>query len=57
MTQYEAVTQALGRLGGVATLAQLYEEVPKIPGCSWQTKTPQSIYPTNCSVEQGSFQD
>ena len=42
MTQYEAVTQALDQLGGVATLAQLYKEAPKIPGCSWQTKTPQA---------------
>jgi len=42
MTQYEAVTQALHQLGGVATLAQLYKQVPKIPGRSWQTKTPQA---------------
>ena len=42
MTQYQAVTQALEQLGGVATLAQLYKEVPKIPGCAWQTKTPQA---------------
>ena len=42
MTQFQAVTQALGHLGGVATLAQLYKEVPKIRGCSWQTKTPQA---------------
>ena len=42
MTQYQAVVQALDRLGGVATLAQLYKEVPKISACSWQTKTPQA---------------
>jgi len=42
MTQYQAVIQALDQLGGVATLAQLYKEVPKIPGCSWETKTPQA---------------
>jgi hypothetical protein len=42
MTQYDAVAEVLERLGGVATLAQLYKEVPKLPGCSWKTKTPQA---------------
>lgn len=42
MKQHEAVIQALEHLGGVATLAQLYKEVPKIPGCVWGTKTPQA---------------
>ena len=42
MTQDQAVIQALDQLGGVATLAQLYKEVPKLPSCSWQTKTPQA---------------
>lgn len=42
MTQYEAVREALEKLGGVATLAQLYKESPRIPGCSWKTKTPQA---------------
>ena len=42
MTQYQAVTKAIDQLGGLATLAQLYREVPKMPGCSWQTKTPQA---------------
>jgi len=42
MTQYQAVTQAIDQLGGVATLAQLYKEVPRIPDCAWKTKTPQA---------------
>lgn len=42
MTQYDAVAEALDRLGGVATLAQLYKEVPKVPGCLWKTRTPQA---------------
>ncbi len=42
MTQYDAVAEALERLGGVATLAQLYKEAPTIPGCLWTTKTPQA---------------
>jgi hypothetical protein len=42
MTQYNAVAQAIDQLGGVATLAQLYKVVPQIPGCAWNTKTPQA---------------
>lgn len=42
MMQHEAVIQALEQLGGVATLAQLYVEVPKIKDCAWGTKTPQA---------------
>jgi hypothetical protein len=42
MTQYQAVAEAIDRLGGVATLAQLYKIVPQIPGCAWNTKTPQA---------------
>lgn len=40
MKQYEAVIQTLERLGGQATLAELYREVMKIEECEWQTKTP-----------------
>ena len=40
MKQYEAVEQTLERLGGVATLAQLNQEVLKIKECEWKTKTP-----------------
>lgn len=40
MKQYEAVIETLKRLGGVATLGQLYQEVFKIEDCQWNTKTP-----------------
>jgi hypothetical protein len=40
MKQYEAVIQTLERLGGQATLAELYREVMKIKDCKWDTKTP-----------------
>ncbi len=40
MKQYEAVILTLERLGGQATLAQLYREVMKVDGCTWGTKTP-----------------
>lgn len=40
MKQYEAVIQTLERLGGQATLAELYTEVMKIKDCHWGTKTP-----------------
>lgn len=40
MKQYEAVIITLERLGGQATLAELYREVMKIKGCHWGTKTP-----------------
>src|SRR5512137_2716564 len=40
MKQYEAVIQTLERLGGQATLAELYTEVMKVKNCKWETKTP-----------------
>lgn len=40
MKQYEAVTKTLERLGGVATLGQLYQETFKIKDCEWKTQTP-----------------
>jgi hypothetical protein len=40
MKQYEAVITTLERLGGQATLAQLYQEVMKVDGVAWGTKTP-----------------
>ncbi len=40
MKQHEAVIQTLEKLGGKATLAQLYSEVMKIADCKWETKTP-----------------
>ncbi|MEK6303464.1 MAG: hypothetical protein AABO41_22365 [Acidobacteriota bacterium] len=40
MKQYEAVILTLERLGGQATLAELYQEVMKVGECDWGTKTP-----------------
>ncbi len=40
MKQYEAVIQSLEKLGGQATLAELYAEVMKVKECKWETKTP-----------------
>jgi hypothetical protein len=40
MKQHEAVIQAMKEIGGYATLGQLYQAVPKIPDCKWETKTP-----------------
>ena len=40
MKQFEAVIQTLEKLGGQATLGQLYQEVMKIKDCEWKTKTP-----------------
>lgn len=40
MKQYEAVIVALEKLGGIATLGQLNQEVFKIKECEWKTKTP-----------------
>lgn len=40
MKQYEAVLLTLERLGGQATLAQLYKEVMRVEGVQWGTKTP-----------------
>ena len=40
MKQHEAVIQTLERLGGVATLGQLYQHVFRISDCEWGTKTP-----------------
>ncbi len=40
MKQYEAVIIALEKLGGQATLADLYRETMKVEDCQWATKTP-----------------
>jgi len=40
MKQYEAVIIALEKLGGQATLADLYRETMKVEDCKWETKTP-----------------
>jgi len=40
MNQQEAVIITLERLGGIATLGQLNQEVFKLKDCEWKTKTP-----------------
>lgn len=40
MKQWEAVKATLERLGGIATFAQLNQEVFKISDCVWKSKTP-----------------
>ena len=40
MKQYEAVIETMKRLGGIATLGQLNQEVFKIADCEWRSKTP-----------------
>lgn len=40
MKQHDAVIETIKNLGGIATLAQLNQEVFKIKDCSWKTKTP-----------------
>lgn len=40
MKQHEAVIHTMERLGGLATLAQLYKEVFSVAHCCWGTKTP-----------------
>lgn len=40
MTQRQAVEETLEKLGGIATLGQLYKETFSIENCQWKTKTP-----------------
>ena len=40
MKQHEAVIIALEKLGGQATLADLYRETMKVEGCEWKAKNP-----------------
>jgi hypothetical protein len=40
MKQYQAVIEVMRLRGGFATLGQLYEQVLKVPGVEWKTKTP-----------------
>ena len=40
MKQNEAVLLTLEKLGGLATLGQLNQEVMQITACNWKTKTP-----------------
>ncbi|HUT47201.1 MAG TPA: hypothetical protein VMX36_13025 [Sedimentisphaerales bacterium] len=40
MKQYEAIIKVMEENGGYATLAHLYQNAFKVPGCEWKTKTP-----------------
>lgn len=40
MKQYEAVIKVMEENGGYATLGYLYQNVLKVSGCEWKTKTP-----------------
>lgn len=40
MKQYEAVIEVMRQNGGYASLGYLYQEALKIPGVTWNTKTP-----------------
>jgi len=40
MKQYEAVIKVMEENGGFATLGHLYNNVLKVTGCNWKTKTP-----------------
>ncbi len=40
MKQHEAVINVMEENGGYATLGYLYQNVLKVPGCEWKTKTP-----------------
>jgi hypothetical protein len=40
MKQHEAVIQVMRENGGYATLGLLYKDILKIPGVTWNTKTP-----------------
>jgi hypothetical protein len=40
MKQHEAVIEVMRANGGFATLSYLYNEVLKVPGAKWETKTP-----------------
>jgi hypothetical protein len=40
MKQHEAVILTLEKLGGQATLGELYQSVMKIKDCEWKTRTP-----------------
>ncbi|MFX0140188.1 MAG: hypothetical protein ACFFDN_41495 [Candidatus Hodarchaeota archaeon] len=40
LKQYETVIKVMEENGGFATLANLYQNVLKVPGCEWKSKTP-----------------
>lgn len=54
MKQYEAVIETMKKLGGIASLGQLNQEVFKIEDCEWKTKSPfasiRRIVQTNANI-------
>ncbi len=42
MTQTQAVKEILEKLGGVATLKEIYKHIHEIEDCQWGTKTPNA---------------
>jgi hypothetical protein len=40
MKQYEAVLMTVEKLGGIATLGQINQEIFNIKDCEWKSKTP-----------------
>jgi len=42
MTQTQAVEEIIRRLGGLATLKQIYTHISEIDDCQWTTKTPEA---------------
>lgn len=42
MTQAQAVRETLRKLGGVATLKDIYKHIHEIDDCKWNTKTPDA---------------
>lgn len=42
MTQVQAVRETLRKLGGVATLKDIYKHIHEIGDCKWNTKTPNA---------------
>jgi hypothetical protein len=40
MKQHQAVIEVMRARGGYATLGQLYQQVLRVPGVEWKTKTP-----------------
>ena len=40
MKQYEAVLMTIEKLGGIATLGQINQEIFNINDCEWKSKTP-----------------
>jgi len=42
MTQAQAVKEIIRKLGGVATLKEIYKHIHEIKDCTWGTKTPEA---------------